>query len=154
MDLQPAPRRRATRRGYALAVLVAGAVLAICAVLPWAGIQASSDLIGGGVTRSLRGTDDRFGIYTLVAGLAAAALGLAGTLSRPRLAALAMIPGALAAVVLVMFISDPKDVGDRISIDLGGLLSIEPVIQYGWWAALASSLAVVVLAVLALVGRR
>src|SRR4029079_9389045 len=80
-DFQPAP---ATRRGYALGVVVGGAVLVGCAVLPWAGLEVRSDLIGGGLADDIRGIDDRFGVYTLVAGLIALGCGGAGGRPPPR----------------------------------------------------------------------
>lgn len=125
-----------------------------CAVLPWAGIEARSDLIRGGLSSDIRGVDDSFGVCALVAGLVALACGMAGVLARPRIAALAVVPGALATLVLVRFVTEMPGLPDRISVDLGGLLSIEPVIRWGWFAALASALAVTVLAVLALVRRQ
>ncbi|MGN9837974.1 hypothetical protein ACTMTI_07620 [Nonomuraea sp. H19] len=152
-DLQPAPVRPRTRRGYALAVSVAGALLVCCAILPWAGLEARSALIGGGVANDMRGIDDAFGVYTLLAGLLALACGLAGVLTRPRLAALALVPGAAAVLVVVMFVTHGSGLQDRISIDLGEVLSIAPVIRIGWFAALACSVAVVVLAALALFRR-
>lgn len=150
----PTPARPRTRRGYALAVTAAGALLVFCAVLPWAGLQATSSLIGGGVANDVRGIDDPFGVYTLMAGMVTLGCGLAGMVARPRLAALAVIPGGLALVVLVMFISgDGGGLRDRISLNLGELLSIEPVIRFGWFGALACALAIVLLSVLALFRR-
>ncbi|NUR89750.1 MAG: hypothetical protein HOY71_37200, partial [Nonomuraea sp.] len=66
-----------TRRGFALAVAITGALLAVCAVLPWAGVEARSDLIGTGISNDVRGIDASYGVYTMVAGLAALAFGLA-----------------------------------------------------------------------------
>jgi hypothetical protein len=151
--LKPTSAKPATRRGYALAVVIAAALLVFCAILPWAGLEARSDLIGVGASDNLRGIDDDFGVYTLVAGLAALALGIAGLLGRPKIAALAVVPGALATVVLVLFVTDASGIRDRVSIDLGTLLSVEPVIRFGWFAALACSIAVVVLSVLTLIRR-
>ncbi|NJP89915.1 hypothetical protein HCN51_10730 [Nonomuraea sp. FMUSA5-5] len=155
-DLMPTPARPRLHRGYPLAVAAAGALLVFCAVLPWAGLQATSSLIAGGVASDVRGIDDPFGVYTLMAGLAALGCGLAGLLSpRPRLAALAVVPGGVAVVVLLKFvIGGGGDLRDRISFDLGGLLSIEPVIRFGWFAALGCALAVVALSLLALLRRR
>ncbi|MEV4895432.1 hypothetical protein AB0K48_39265 [Nonomuraea sp. NPDC055795] len=148
------PERKA-RRGYALAVVAAGALLVVCAILPWAGLSARSDLIGAGVVRTVRGIDDGFGVYTLIAGLVAGAFGLAGLMTGRRpWAGLAAIPGGVAAAVLVLFVAGPRDAGDRTSVDLGEFLTIEPVLQYGWFAALGSALAVVVFAVLSLLPRR
>ncbi|MGW0806737.1 hypothetical protein [Nonomuraea sp. NPDC002799] len=147
------PTRPRTHRGYALAVVIAGALLTFCAILPWAALEARSDLIGAGVAGDVRGIDGAFGVYTLVAGLVALACGLAGVLGRPRLAALAVLPGGVAVLTLVMFVTDGSGLRDRFSVDLGNLLSIAPVIRGGWFAALASALAVVVLAVLALIRR-
>ncbi|WP_049573196.1 hypothetical protein [Nonomuraea sp. SBT364] len=149
-NLMPSP----TGRLFAVAIMLAGGLLVFCAVLPWAGLQATSELVGAGVTRDVRGIDDTFGVWTLIAGLVAIAFGLAGLLTRPRVAALAALPGALATLVLVLFVTDSAGFQDRVSIDLGRFLSIEPVIRYGWFAALASSLAVVLLALLALARRR
>lgn len=152
-SLMPGPARRRARRGYALAVAAAGALLAVSAILPWAGIEARSDLLGAGVTQDVRGVDDSLGVFTLVAGLVALALGTAGLLARPWIAALAAVPGGLAAALLVVFVTDPGGAGDRIAFDLGGVLSVAPVIRYGWFAALAAALAVVLCAVLTLTRR-
>ncbi|NUS07188.1 MAG: hypothetical protein HOV97_32045 [Nonomuraea sp.] len=153
-DLKPAAATSA-RRGTALAVAVVAALLVCAAIMPWAGIEARSDLIGGGVSNDVRGIDVDKGVYTLIAGLAALGLGVAGLLGgRPKIAALAVIPGALATLLLVMFVSDPRNLGDRLSIDLGNLLSIEPVIRFGWFAALACSIAIVILSMLTLIRRR
>lgn len=149
----PTPAPPTVRRGYALAVAVAGILLVFCAVLPWAGLQATSSLIGGGVASDVRGIDDTFGVYTLLAGLVTLGCGLAGALSRPRVAALAVVPGGVAVLVLVLFLTEGSGLQDRLSIDLGALLSIEPVLRFGWFGALASALAIVVLSILALVGR-
>ncbi|MFC4112952.1 hypothetical protein [Nonomuraea zeae] len=151
--LQPAPARSRARRGYAIAVGAAGALLTVCAILPWAALEARSSLLGGAIAGSVRGVDDSFGVYTLIAGLAALACGLAGALAHPRLAALAVVPGAAAVLVVVLFVIEGSGIKDRFSIDLGDLLSVEPVIRFGWFAALASAVAVVVLSVLALVRR-
>ncbi|NRQ35633.1 hypothetical protein HII36_27920 [Nonomuraea sp. NN258] len=150
---QPAPVQAGPRRGYALAVVIAGALLVFCAVLPWAGVEARSDLIGGGVSSDVRGVDDRLGVYTLIAGIAVLAFGVVGLLTRPRLAALAVVPGALAVLVLVMFIGTPRGLGDRVTIEVGTLLTVEPVLRFGWFAALASAVAVIVVSVLAVVKR-
>lgn len=150
---QPAPPRPVTRRGYALAVAVAGALLVFCAVLPWAGLEVRSGLIGGGLASDVRGIDDPYGVWALVAGLAALGCGVAGLLSRPGITALAALPGGAAVVVLVLFMTDGSGLRDRLSVDLGEVLSIGPAVRFGWFAALACSLAVVVLSVLALVRR-
>lgn len=147
-DLSSRPARVGGRR-YAAGVTLAGAALVVCAVLPWSGVRASSALLGA-ITSDTRGIDDMLGVYALLAGLAALGCGVAGLFARPRFAAVAAVPGALAMVVLVMFVSGPAD---RVSVELGGLLSIEPVIRYGWYASLASAFGVVLMAVLALVRR-
>ncbi|MFG1702437.1 hypothetical protein ACFLIM_04525 [Nonomuraea sp. M3C6] len=152
--LQPTPSKPRTRRGYPLAVVVAGALLVFCAVLPWAGLEVKSNLIGGGMVNDIRGIDDTFGVYTLVAGLLALACGLAGLLTRPMIAALAAVPGAVAVAVLVLFMTDGSGMRDRLSVNLGDVLSIGPVIKFGWFAALACSVAVVVLSILALFRRQ
>lgn len=158
-DLRPAPTRRA-RRALPLAVTAAGALLVFCAVLPWAGLRATSGLVGGlltgmtsALTSEVRGVDDVYGVCTLIAGLAAVACGVAGLRGRPRLAALAVLPGGAAVLLVVLFVTEGSRSRDRISIRLGDLLAIEPVIAFGWFAALASAVAVTVLAVLALLRR-
>ncbi|MFI7707030.1 hypothetical protein [Nonomuraea sp. NPDC049480] len=153
-DLQPTSAQPRTRRGYApaLSVTVTGALLVVCAVLPWAGTEAKIGLFGSGVTTDVRGIDDAFGVYALVAGLVAVACGLAGLLAHPRLAALAVVPGAVAVPAVVMFMTQGGGVQDRISIDLG-VLSVAQVIRLGWFAALACSLGVIVLGALALFRR-
>ncbi|SEL70000.1 hypothetical protein [Nonomuraea pusilla] len=151
--LKPAPAPPRAGRGYALSVVLAGALLAFCAVLPWAGVEARSAVIGGAISSDVRGIDDAAGLWTLAAGLAVLAAGVAGLLSRPRVAALAALPAVLAAVLLVRFAAAPRQIGDRLSLDLGGLLSVQPVIRIGWYAALATAVAAVVLSVLALTRR-
>ncbi|MEQ4724797.1 hypothetical protein, partial [Nonomuraea sp. B19D2] len=108
---------------------------------------------GGALANDVRGIDDRFGVYTLLAGLVSLGFGVAGLLTRPRIAALAALPGAAAVAVLVLFMTDGGGLRDRISVDLGEMLSIGPVVKFGWFAALGCSVAVVVLSVLALVRR-
>jgi hypothetical protein len=152
-SLTPSPPKPQARRGYAFAVALAGALLVVCAVLPWTGVEARIDLIGRGVSNDVRGIDDSLGVYTLLAGLAALALGIAGLVTRPRVAALAVLPGVLATVVLVRFVADPPGLGDRVSVDLG-FVSIVPGIRVGWFAALACALAIVTLSVLVLLRRR
>ena len=143
----PKPR---TRRGFAFGVVVAGALLMVCAVLPWAGVEARSEFIGSGISNDMRGVDQSYGIYTMVAGLAALAFGAAGLVNRRWLASLAAIPGALAVLVLVMFLSNSSG---SASLEFGRLLSVEPVIRFGWYAALASSVAVILTALLSLIRR-
>ncbi|MFI7125333.1 hypothetical protein ACIBQ1_06530 [Nonomuraea sp. NPDC050153] len=151
--LQSAPAKPTARRGYALAVVVAGALLVFCAVLPWAGLEVRSELIGGGLANDIRGIDDTYGVYTLVSGLVALGCGVAGLLTHPRVAALAALPGAVAAAVLVLFMTDGSGVRDRLSVDLGQVLSIGPTVKFGWFAAMGCAVAIVVLSVLALVRR-
>lgn len=141
-----APKSR-TRTGYVLAVAATGVLLVISTLLPWAGVEARSDIIGGGLSDDMRGIDGSYGIYTLVAGLAVVAFGVAGLMGRRRLAALAVLPAALAVLVLVMFLSDSTG---GASLDFGRLLSIEPVIRFGWYAALASALAATLTSLLTL----
>lgn len=152
--ISPSSAKSKARRGYAFAIAVAGALLVVCAILPWAGTEARSDLLGGGLIDDVRGIDDQFGVYTLIAGLVSLGLGVTGLLSRPMAAVLAVVPGLVATVVLVMFVADPRGISDRVSIDLGRFLSIEPVIRYGWFAALACALAVVALSLASLTRRR
>lgn len=127
-----------------------------CSVLPWAGVEATSSLIPGAVADDVRGIDDPYGVYTLMAGLVVLGCGLAGLLSAfPRLAALAAVPAGVAMVTLLRFVTvgGGGSLRDRISFDLGGLLSIEPVLRFGWFAALGCALAAVVLSALALFRR-
>ncbi|MFD1546581.1 hypothetical protein [Nonomuraea guangzhouensis] len=151
--LPQSPAKPTARRGYAFVIAVAGALLVFCAFLPWTGVEARIGAIGG-VSDDMRGIDDSLGVYTLVAGLVTLVFGVAGLFARPLVAALAVVPGVLATVWLLMFVVDPPGVGNGVSVDLG-FLSIEPGIRYGWFAALACALAVIALAVLSLVrGRR
>ncbi|MFC7720154.1 hypothetical protein [Nonomuraea recticatena] len=144
-DTHPRP----SRRGLAVAVVLTGLLLSFTALLPWAGVDARLDLLGAGLSQDVRGVDDPFGVYTLVAGLAAAVLGAAGALRGRLLTALAALPGAAACVLLVVYVADPRGIADRVSVDLG-MLSIEPGLRAGWFAALAAALAVTVLALLCL----
>ncbi|MGW4801434.1 hypothetical protein ACWEPC_54350, partial [Nonomuraea sp. NPDC004297] len=105
-DLTPTPARPRVRRGHALAVTAAGALLVFCSVLPWAGVEATSSLIPGAVADDVRGIDDPYGVYTLMAGLVVLGCGLAGLLSAfPRLAALAAVPAGVAMVTLLRFVT-------------------------------------------------
>ncbi|MFE3449139.1 hypothetical protein ACFXJ8_09405 [Nonomuraea sp. NPDC059194] len=140
---------RPSRRGVAVAVILAGMLLALTALLPWAGVDARLEALGAGISQDVRGVDDPFGVYTLVAGLAAAALGVAGLLRGRLLTALAALPGLAAAVLLVVYVADARGIADRVSVDLG-VLSIEPGLRPGWYAALGAALAVTALALLAL----
>ncbi|WP_157247996.1 hypothetical protein [Nonomuraea typhae] len=146
------PERKA-RGGYALAVIVAGAVLVVCAILPWAGVEARVDLLGAGVAKDVRGVDGSLGVYTLLAGLVAVVLGAAGLMTGKPWAVLAALPGLAAMVLLVTFVAAPQGLADRVSVDLG-VLSIAPVIRFGWFGALASALAVVAFGVLSWPRRR
>ncbi|MEV0995687.1 hypothetical protein [Nonomuraea sp. NPDC050202] len=153
-DLMPTPARRRVRRGYPLAVAAAGALLVFCAVLPWSGWQATSSLIDAGVASDLRGIDHTSGIYTLLAGLVALGCGLAGLLSsHPRLAALAVLPGGSAVVLVLRYPPGGGGLRDLFAFELGDVLSIAPVFRFGWFAALGCALALVVLSVLALLRR-
>lgn len=153
-DLKPTPARPRVRRGYPLAIAATGALLMFCAVLPWSGWQATSNLIDAGVATDMRGIDHAFGVYTLMAGLVALGCGLAGLLSsRPRLAALAVVPGGVALPLVLRYPPGGGGLHDLFAFELGDMISIAPVIRFGWFAALGCALAVVVLSVLALLRR-
>ncbi|MBB5964489.1 hypothetical protein [Planomonospora venezuelensis] len=139
-------------RALPVAVIAAGALLAVTAFLPWAGIRADIVVIGS-VSEHVRGVDDWSGVLALVSGAAATALGVAGVMRDLRLAALAALPGAVTVLVLLVFLSDPRGRAENVSIDLGGLVTVRPTIEYGWFAALAAALAVTVLGVAVLVRR-
>ncbi|MEU6999298.1 hypothetical protein [Nonomuraea sp. NPDC046570] len=135
------------RAGYAVAVVVAGLALAFCVFLPWAGIEARIEALGRGVSHDVRGIDTTAGLYSLVAALAATALGITGLVGRRLLAALAVVPGGVSAVALVLFVTSRSGLGDRVSVDLG-LLRIEPMLRPGWFGAAAAALTVLVCAAL------
>jgi hypothetical protein len=134
-------------------VVVTGALLVFCAVLPWAGLEARSDLIDAGVTENLRGVDAAFGVYTLLSGVLAAILGLATLLTRLPLTPLAAIPGLAAGVLLVMFVANPDGRSKGLTVKLGDFLTIEPVLKFGWFAALASAVATTAFALFSLLPR-
>ncbi|WP_343950747.1 hypothetical protein [Nonomuraea longicatena] len=152
---RPAARaERKPRRGYALAVVVTGALLVFCAALPWAGLEARSDLIDAGIGKSLRGVDAACGVYTLLSGVLAVMLGLATLVTRLPLTPLAAIPGLAAGVLLVVFVTNPDGHSKGLTVALGDFLTIEPALKYGWFAALAAAVATTVFALFSLLPRR
>ncbi|GGS47793.1 hypothetical protein GCM10010156_03190 [Planobispora rosea] len=153
----PAPAS-APGRALPIAVVAAGALLVVSAFLPWAGITADIVFFGS-VSERVRGVDDWSGMLALISGAAAtalgavAALGIAGAADGRRFTALATLPGAITVLVLLIFLSDPQGRAENASIDLGGLMRIQPTVEYGWFAALAAALAVTALGITALVRR-
>ncbi len=135
-----------------LAVVIAGLGLAMTGVLPWFGISATFGVVNADLT-AVHGTEDAAGWWVMGSGVVAAVLGALG-ISRNRIVTgLAILPGAVAAFALAMFLTRPHGF-DRLSMAIPGLVSVEPTIMYGWFAGLGASVVVAALACLALVGRR
>ncbi|WP_061294488.1 hypothetical protein [Herbidospora cretacea] len=133
-------------------MVVAGLALAVTGVLPWAGISATFGVINADLT-TVHGTEDWAGWWVVGSGLAAAGLGALG-ISRSRLiTGMAILPGAIAAFSLAMFLTRPPGF-DRLTMAIPGLVRVEPTIFYGWFAGLGASMVVAALACLALAGRR
>ncbi|MCC5580664.1 hypothetical protein IMZ11_34105 [Microtetraspora sp. AC03309] len=156
-DLTSSPQGVPARSGagtmLSLAVIVTGLVLAVTAILPWAGVTAEFGLMGTEFTHAIRGIDRGSGWFVLGAGIAATLLGVVG-MTRGRLfTGFAILPGAVAALALAMFLTDPQDWGDRLSFRIPGLVDVHPTIQYGWFAALLASVLVAALSATALIRR-
>ncbi|WP_152990725.1 hypothetical protein [Sphaerimonospora mesophila] len=142
------PRQR-TGGLPAVGVTVTGLALAGTALLPWAGVTARTAVLGAELTRSIRGVDYGAGWFVLGAGITAMLLGMLG-MRRDRLfAGFAILPGAVAAFALAMFLTDPRELADRLGLRFPGPFAVSPAIQYGWFAALLASIAVAVLAIAA-----
>ncbi|MEV0585951.1 hypothetical protein [Nonomuraea sp. NPDC050310] len=136
----------ASPRTSAFAVALAGGLLVLSTTTPWMAVEAGVGLFRGGLSATTRGLEDPLGLYTLLAGLAAAALGVAGLLTRRRwLTALAALPGAGATALVVSYVAGRSDVG----LDLG-YITVGSVLRPGWYGALGCALAVVLFAVLAI----
>jgi hypothetical protein len=133
------PRRRSTSSVLlALGVVVTGLALAVTALLPWVGVTAQFSVLDAEISRAVRGVDAGSGWCVLGAGIAAMLLGVLGATRNWLFTGLAILPGAVAAFALAMFLTDPQDLA----------------IQYGWFAGLLSSVVVAVLATAAFLRRR
>ncbi|GIH77541.1 hypothetical protein [Planobispora longispora] len=158
-DPTPAPApASAPGRALPIALVAAGALLVVAAFLPWAGFKADIVFVGS-VSERIRGVDDWSGVLALISGVVATALGamaatgVAGAANGRRLTALATLPGAITALILMIFLSDPQGRAENASIDIGGLVKVQPTVEYGWFVALAAALAVAALGITALVRR-
>jgi hypothetical protein len=138
----------------ALGVVVAGLALAVTGVLPWAGLTAEIGLLHTDFTYAVHGTEDGAGWFVVASGLAASTLGILGMSRGWLFTGLAILPGAVAAFSLAMFLTDPRTLADRLSIGISGVLNVHPTILYGWFAALLASIVVAGFACAALVRRR
>ncbi|WP_344858672.1 hypothetical protein [Planomonospora alba] len=138
-DLTPPAASAAPGRTAQVGVVATGALLVVAAFLPWAGVRADIAVLGS-LSESVRGVDDWSGVLTLVAGIAAVVIGVAGG-ERP-FTALAALPGAVTVAVLLVFLSDPQGRGRNASFSVGDLVRVEPTVEYGWFVALAAALAV------------
>ncbi|MGI5491606.1 hypothetical protein [Microtetraspora malaysiensis] len=157
-DLTSSPQRVPAGSGggtlISMAVIVTGLALAVTAVLPWAGVTAEFGPVGTELTRAIRGVDRAPGWFVLGAGIAATLLGVLG-MTRSRLfTGFAILPGAVAAFALAMFLTDPQEWVERLSFRIPGLVDVHPTVQYGWFAALIASVVVAALAAAALLRRR
>jgi hypothetical protein len=138
----------------AIAVIVSGVALSISPLLPWAGVTAEISILNADFTRAVRGIDDGTGWFVVGAGLVATLLGLLGLLRHWLFTGLAILPGAVAALALAMFLTDPRDLADQLTIRIPGVVDVHPAIQYGWFTALAASVLIALLSAAALIRRR
>ncbi|MEU7884840.1 hypothetical protein AB0B54_05020 [Microbispora bryophytorum] len=150
------PRRGTSAAGVlrATGVFVAGFALAVTALLPWAGLTAEFGILDASLTHAVRGVDAGAGWFVLGAGITAMLLGVLGAARSWLFTGLAILPGAVAAFALAMFLADPRDLVGRLDFQVSGLLRVHPTIQYGWFAGLLASVALAVLAAAALLRRR
>lgn len=137
----------------AVGVFVAGFALAVTALLPWAGLTAEFGILDASFTHAVRGVDAGPGWFVLGAGITAMLLGVLGA-RRWLFTGLAILPGAVAAFALALFLANPRDLVNRLDFQVSGLLRVHPTIQYGWFAGLLASVALAVLAAAALLRRR
>jgi hypothetical protein len=149
-----APVRSGTSLVLAVSVIIAGLALAGTGLLPWAGVTAEIGLFDADITRAVRGIDDGTGWLVIGAGLLASLLGLLGLTRHWLFTGFAILPGAFAALSLAMFLSDPQNLAGRLNFSIPGLMDVHPTILYGWFTALAASIAVAVLAAASLIRRR
>ncbi len=150
----PRPHRTSVAGALrAAGVIAAGFVLAVAALLPWAGLTAEFGVIDASLT-AVRGVDEGPGWVVLGAGIAAMLLGVLGAMRNWLFTGLAILPGAVAAFALAMFLADPRDLVSRLDFQVSGLLRVHPTVQYGWFAGLLASVALAVLACAALLRRR
>ncbi len=138
----------------AAGVVAAGFALAVTALLPWAGLTAEFGILDASLTHAVRGVDAGSGWFVLGAGITAMVLGVLGAARSWLFTGLAILPGAVAAFALAMFLADPHDLVGRLDFQVSGLLRVHPTIQYGWFAGLLASVALAVLASAALLRRR
>ncbi|GAA0400919.1 hypothetical protein Acor_39110 [Acrocarpospora corrugata] len=138
----------------AFGVVLAGLALAVTGVLPWAGLTAEIDLLHTEFTHAMHGTEDGAGWFVVASGLTASALGIVGLAKMAKgwlFTGLAILPGAVAAFSLAMFLTDPRSLADRLSFGIAGVLEVHPTILYGWFAALLASIVVAGFAATALI---
>jgi hypothetical protein len=136
------------------AVIVAGMALAASALLPWVGVTAEIGLLNADLTRAIRGVDDATGWFVLCSGLVAMLLGILGLARSWLFTGLAILPGAVAALALAMFLTNPQHLANELSFHIPGIVDVHPTIQYGWFLGLVSSITMALLSATALVRRR
>ncbi|GAB1817007.1 hypothetical protein HerbRD11066_01710 [Herbidospora sp. RD11066] len=133
-------------------MVVAGLALAMTGVLPWAGVSATIGVVNADLT-TVHGIEDGAGWWVMGAGVAAAGLGALGIKRSRLITGMAILPGAIAAFSLAMFLTRPPGF-DRLTMAIPGLVRVEPTISFGWFAGLGASVVVASLACLALAGRK
>lgn len=137
----------ASRSGgaWGIAMIVTSTALLVSAFLPWARAEMVVELLGRPVTRdlgSLAGIEAD-GLVLAVPVLAVVAIGLAfwDTVVRDaRIGSLAAVPGALALLACGLFVLRLGDVRDNTP-GLGLEVGYRITVRYGWYAAVAASLA-------------
>lgn len=148
------PGRSAASLLLAIGVIVAGLALAVAALLPWAGVTAEFGALNTELTHAVRGVDDGSGWFVAGAGVISMLLGVLGVVRSWLFTGFAILPGAVAAFSLAMFLTDPQGLADRLDFRIPGLVDVHPSIQYGWFAALLASVLVAAFAAAALLRRR
>jgi serine/threonine protein kinase len=152
-------RPRRGRRAMARAVAVAALFLGAVTVLAWAkvGVLQGESTVPF-FNAEVAGLATIWGILTLVMAVAALAVALTDELTQRLSAAWAAIPGGIAVVSIVAFQIRQEDLHSKhpnfgmLTIDdlrnLG--MSFRITLAYGWYVALAMSVALVALALIAL----
>jgi hypothetical protein len=138
----------------AIGVVVTGLVLASTSLLPWAGVTARFGVVDTELSHVVRGVDYGAGWFVMFAGLSAALLGVLGLVRSRLFAGFAILPGAVAAFALSMFLTDPQGLADRLNFRMAGLIDVHPTIEIGWFGGLLASVAMAVLAAAALLRHR
>jgi hypothetical protein len=157
-DLTPpadgVPDRSVPSLLLATGVTVVGLLLSVTALLPWAGVTAQFGVLDTELSHVVRGVDDGAGWLVMAAGVVAMLLGVLGIARNWLFTGFAILPGAVAAFAMAMFLMDPQGLADQLNFRVAGLIDVHPTIEYGWFAGLIASIVMAVLAAASLIRRR